>query len=75
MLKVWGSNMYPTTTAEYIVTCTYVYYRRGFGLEIAFIDYFNTQFVTKKNNAVADLNILQITRARALLNLLSLVVS
>jgi hypothetical protein len=38
----------------------------GFGLEIGFIDHFNTRLVTTLNyNAFADLHTLQITTARA----------
>jgi hypothetical protein len=41
-------------------------YRRGFGLEIEFIDHFNTRFVTTSNyNAIADLHTSQITRTQA----------
>jgi hypothetical protein len=41
--------------------------RRGFGLEIEFVDQFNTQFVTTFNySANADFHILQITRAHKL---------
>jgi hypothetical protein len=36
--------------------------RRGFGLDIGFIDYVNTQLVTKPSySAIADLRTLQIT--------------
>jgi hypothetical protein len=42
----------------------YVYCQQGFGLGIGFIDYFNIQLVTK-NDAVTELNTLQITRAHA----------
>jgi hypothetical protein len=39
-------------------------YRRGFGLEIRFIDHFNTQLVTTLNySAIANLHTLQITTA------------
>jgi hypothetical protein len=39
---------------------------RGFGLEIGFIDHFNTRLVTTLNySAIADFNILQITTAHA----------
>jgi hypothetical protein len=48
-----------------IVTCMRDY-RRGFGLEIGFIDHFNTRLVTTLNySAVADLHTLQITRGHA----------
>jgi hypothetical protein len=41
--------------------------RRGFGLEIGFIDHFNTQLVTTLNySVIADLHILQIIRAHRL---------
>jgi hypothetical protein len=53
--------------------CMYVYiyivmwqsdYRRGFGLEILFIDYFNTRLVTTLNySAIADLHTLQNTKS------------
>jgi hypothetical protein len=40
--------------------------RRGFGLEIGFIDHFNTQLVTTLNySAIADFHTLQITTAHA----------
>jgi hypothetical protein len=40
-------------------------YRRGFGLEIGFIDHFNTRIVTTLNySAIANLHTLQITTAR-----------
>jgi hypothetical protein len=38
----------------------------GFGLEFGFIDHFTTRFMTAlKYSAIDDLNILQITTARA----------
>jgi hypothetical protein len=41
-------------------------YRRGFGLEIGFIDHFNTQLVNTLNySAIADLHTLQNTIAHA----------
>jgi ethanolamine utilization microcompartment shell protein EutS len=41
-------------------------YRRGFGLEIGFIDHFTTRLVATFNySAVADFYILQITAAHA----------
>jgi hypothetical protein len=41
-------------------------YRRGFELEIGFIDHFNTRLVTAFNyGAIADLHTLQITTAHA----------
>jgi hypothetical protein len=41
-------------------------FRRGFGLEIGFIDHFNTRLVTTLNySAVADLHNSQITIAHA----------
>jgi hypothetical protein len=50
-----------------IVTCMCVWdSRRGFGFDIAFTDHFNTQLVTTLNySAIANLHILQITRAHA----------
>jgi hypothetical protein len=42
---------------------------RGFGLDIAFIDHFNTQLITTRTHnysAIADLHILQFTRALSL---------
>jgi hypothetical protein len=40
--------------------------RRGFGLEIGFIDHFNTRLVTTLNySVIADLYTLQITRINA----------
>jgi hypothetical protein len=49
----------------YIVSCMSDY-RRGFGLDIQFIDYFNTQLVITLNySAIADFHPLQITRAQA----------
>jgi hypothetical protein len=40
--------------------------RRGFGLEIGFIDHFNTQLVFTLNySAIADFHALQITTAHA----------
>jgi hypothetical protein len=48
-----------------VVTCMSGY-RRGFGLEIRFIDHFNTRFVTTLNySAIADLHTSQITTAHA----------
>jgi hypothetical protein len=42
-------------------------YRRGFGLDIGFIDHFNTQLViTFYYRAIADVHNLQITRAHRL---------
>jgi hypothetical protein len=39
-------------------------YRRGFGLEIGFIDHFNTRLANTFNySAIADFHILQITTA------------
>jgi hypothetical protein len=39
-------------------------YQQGFGLEIGFIDHFNTRLVTTLNNSIiADLHTLQITTA------------
>jgi ethanolamine utilization microcompartment shell protein EutS len=41
--------------------------RRGFGMDIGFIDKFNTQLVITFNySAIADLHTLQITRAHRL---------
>jgi hypothetical protein len=41
-------------------------YRRGFGLEIAFIDHFNRRLVTIFNyGAIVDLRTLQITTVHA----------
>jgi hypothetical protein len=48
---------------DHIVTCMSDY-RWGFGLEIGFIDHFNTRLMTTLNySAIADLHTLQITRA------------
>jgi hypothetical protein len=51
--------------------------RRSFGLEIGFIDHFNTRLVTALNySAIADIHNLQITTAHAKsFSQLSLVVS
>jgi hypothetical protein len=50
---------------KYIVTCMIVY-RRGFGLEISFINHFNIRLVTTLNcSNIADLHTLQITTAHA----------
>jgi hypothetical protein len=44
--------------------------RRGFGLDIAFIDHFNTQLaITLNYSAIADLHTLQITSVLSLLQL------
>jgi hypothetical protein len=41
-------------------------HRRGFGLDIGFIDHFNAQLVITLNySAIADLHILKITTAHA----------
>jgi hypothetical protein len=41
-------------------------YRRGFQLDIGFIDHFTTQLVTTLNySAIVNLQILQFTRAQA----------
>jgi hypothetical protein len=52
-------------TAVYIVTCMGDY-RRVFGLEMGFIDHFNTRLVTTLNyGAIANLHNLQTTTAHA----------
>jgi hypothetical protein len=66
---VRGQDGYPLTlplsgnALMYIVTCMSDS-RQGFGLEIGFIDHFNTQLMTTLNySAIPNLHILQITRA------------
>jgi hypothetical protein len=60
-----GENYITGSYISYIVTCMSDY-QRGFGLEIKFIDHFNTRLVTTLNySAIANLHILQITTAHS----------
>jgi hypothetical protein len=53
------------SSLPYILSCAWVT-RRGFGLQIGFIDHFNTRLVTTLNySTIADVHSLQITTAHA----------